>query len=404
MTITNPAPPPSDSAPANAPPSDSPHADAPASSLADYATRLIDWFDSHWSGLVIWLLAAAVFALVIYGARALIRRRRRAAADMTLPDIFLNALGRTRSPAIWIFSLAVTTGLADLPSRVGGLFTLLLTAVVTLQGAAWARDIVLGLVQRQASQSGSETLTNSLAIIRVLISVALFAIASVIILDNVGVNVSALIAGLGIGGIAIGLAAQGIFADLFAALSIIFDRPFGKGDTIRYDNSFATVEKIGLKSTRLRSISGELLIISNTNLLNKEIANFARIERRRVNLAIGVIYQTSPDALNALPALMERVVADHGHVFVRASFTGFGDSSLDFELVFDVMSDDVNVVAAARTAVGVALFAAMHDAGYDFAYPTQTTFTAAPDGRMILPYPQGGWGGPATAPAAGSGD
>ena len=225
-----------------------------------------------------------------------------------------------------------------------------------------------------------------MGIIRLLISIALFAVAAIVILDNMGVNVTGLIAGLGIGGIAIGLAAQGIFSDLFASLSIIFDRPFRVGEAIKYDNSVATVERIGLKSTHLRSVNGELLVISNTNLLSKEITNYAHLERRRVQFAIGVIYQTTPAMLRALPALLKAQVEAEGHEFVRSSFIGFGASSLDFELVADIPSADYNEVIAARTAIGIRVFEEMTNAGYDFAYPTQTTFTAAPDGTMILPY------------------
>src|SRR3546814_9409171 len=119
-----------------------------------------------------------------------------------------------------------------------------------------------------------------------------------------------LVAGLGIGGIAIGLAAQGIFSDLFASLSIIFDRPFRVGETIIYDTSTATVERIGLKSTRLRSVNGELLVISNTNLLAKEITNFAHLHRRRVTFMLGVIYQTTPAMLRDLPAMLEEQVKE----------------------------------------------------------------------------------------------
>ena len=127
-----------------------------------------------------------------------------------------------------------------------------------LQGAVWVRELILGVIRRKvAEEQGAGTLGNAMAIIRVLISVALFAVAAILILENLGVNVTALIAGLGIGGIAIGLAAQGIFSDLFAALSILFDKPFKKGDTIRYDQSTGTVERIGLKTTRLRALSGE---------------------------------------------------------------------------------------------------------------------------------------------------
>jgi small-conductance mechanosensitive channel len=175
-------------------------------------------------------------------------------------------------------------------------------------------------------------------------------------------------------------------SDLFASLSIIFDRPFRVGETIKYDESIATVEKIGLKSTHLRSVNGELLVISNTNLLSKEITNYAHLDRRRVQFGIGVIYQTTPEMLRALPALLEEQVKAEGHEFIRSSFLGFGDSSLNFELVADILSADYGEVIAARTAIGIRLFEEMTRAGYDFAYPTQTTFTAAPDGTMILPY------------------
>jgi len=133
-------------------------------------------------------------------------------------------------------------------------------AAKTSNTFALSPEIVLGLIQRRAAEGHNETLSNAMGIIRLLISVALFAIAAIVILDNMGVNVTGLIAGLGIGGIAIGLAAQGIFSDLFASLSIIFDRPFRVGETIKYDMSTATVERIGLKSTRLRSVNGELLV------------------------------------------------------------------------------------------------------------------------------------------------
>ena len=238
----------------------------------------------------------------------------------------------------------------------------------------------------RAAEGNNETLSNAMGIIRLLISVALFAIAAIVILDNMGVNVTGLIAGLGIGGIAIGLAAQGIFSDLFASLSIIFDRPFRVGQTIKYDTSTATVERIGLKSTRLRSVNGEQLIISKTNLLAKEITNFAHLQRRRVTFTLGVVYQTPPEKLRALPDLLKDEVEAAGHEFVRSSFVMFNASSLDFELLFDVFSEDYLVVTAARTDVAIRVYAAMTKAGYDFAYPTQTSFTAAPDGTLVLPY------------------
>lgn len=356
-------------------------------SMAASWQAIADWFDDHWGDIAAAALAALVLFILLYGLRLLARRREvRPPTEAKLTDVFLRTAARTKTLPLAIVSLCFAIPYTSPPSSVRGLVGVLLTITLALQGAAWLRDILIGVVQRRASEGSNETLTNALPIMRLLISVALFAIAAIIILSNIGVNVSGLLAGLGIGGIAIGLAAQGIFADLFAALSIIFDRPFSNGETIRYDQTTATVERVGLKSTRLRSINGELLIISNTNLLSKEIGNFARLERRRITFRLGVIYQTVPEKLRALPALMERVVVDDGHQFIRAGFVGFGASSLDFELVFDVMSEDLEVVGKGRTQVGIDLFEAMISDGYEIAYPTQTTFTAAPDGTMILPF------------------
>ena len=372
---------------AAAPPVKTPSSATAWDSLMGSWRAVTGWFDAHWGDIAAAALAALVLFGLLYGCRMLARRHEnRAAIAATLPDIFLRAAARTKTLPLILVSLCVAIPYTSPPSGVRGVVGVLLTATLALQGAAWLRDILIGVVQRRAADGNSETLVNAMAIIRLLISVALFAIAVIIILSNIGVNVSGLLAGLGIGGIAIGLAAQGIFADLFAALAIIFDRPFSNGETIRYDQTTATVERVGLKSTRLRSINGELLIISNTNLLSKEIANFARLERRRVNFRFSVIYQTTPDKLRALPALMERVVSDAGHHFIRAGFVAFGPSSLDFELVFDVLSEDLEVVARGRTQVGIDLFEALLREGYELAYPTQTTFTAAPDGTMILPF------------------
>jgi small-conductance mechanosensitive channel len=208
------------------------------------------------------------------------------------------------------------------------------------------------------------------------------------VLDNLGVNVTGLVAGLGIGGIAIGLAAKGIFDDLFSALSIIFDKPFRRGDSIRWDTTSGTVEQIGLKSTRVRSITGEEVVISNTNLLNKELHNMARLNRRRLILPFGIVYQTSPEMCARIPAIVKESVAQCDKCqFLRCGMTGFGDSSLDFTLEFDVKSEAWQKVFETRHQVLVAILKRFNEEGIEFAYPTQTSFTAAPDGTLIMPYP-----------------
>ena len=303
-------------------------------------------------------------------------------------------IGRVLSKTTVMFMVAaaldIVTTYAEVPPRIGRLTDIFFIIAFAFQGAIWARELVLGMIGRRASEDPAESgLANAMAVIRVLVSIGLFAIAIIVILDNLGVNVTALIAGLGIGGIAIGLAAQGIFSDLFAALAILFDRPFRRGDTIRYGTSIGTVEKIGLKTTRLRSLEGQTLVMANTQLLEQEIHNFAGGHSRRTTFLFGLVYQTPPDVLEQVPALARSVVeARSGCTFIRCSARGFGDSSIDFELLFDSATVDIELVGSDRTAIlaGLMRMFAMH--GIEFAYPTQTTFTAAPDGTMIMPYAQ----------------
>lgn len=359
----------------------------PLDDLQRYWDMSIAWINSHWLQIGIAIGAGLLIYFVLSMARNFaLKHAQSAEGEMTMTHIAGRVIHKTKSSVLAIIAIRMVAGYAQPPAVIMQMIHFVFTVAVVLQVAIWAREIVLGLIQRRAAEGNNETLSNAMGIIRLLISIALFAIAAIVILDNMGVNVTGLVAGLGIGGIAIGLAAQGIFSDLFASLSIIFDRPFRVGETIKYDTSTATVERIGLKSTRLRSINGELLIVSNTNLLAKEITNFAHLHRRRVTFAIGVVYQTSPEMLRDLPALLEEQVKAAGQEFVRSSFVTFGPSSLDFELLFDVFSDDYDIVVAARTDVAIRLFEAMANAGYEFAYPTQTTFTAAPDGTMIMPY------------------
>jgi hypothetical protein len=253
-----------------------------------------------------------------------------------------------------IFAAAeFVTANAPPPPRVARIFDIAFIIAFALQGAVWGRELILGVIGRKvAEEDGAGTLGNAMAIIRVLVSVALFAIAIILILDNLVVNVTALVDGLGIGGIAIGLAAQGIFSDLFAALSILFDKPFKKGDTIRYDNSTGTVERIGLKTTRIRSLTGELLIMANTKLLEREIHNMAAAKARRMTVYMAVSLKTDPAKVDRIPALAEAAVeACAGCKLVRCAANGVGSGAISFELVYDDKALDNNRAAANRSAV-----------------------------------------------------
>ena len=351
--------------------------------------EIADWFAANADRLPIALIVAAAIVGIMLVGRWIGAAMQRGDPDCTR---WRGIIGRMLCKTSIFFMVAavidVVATYADVPPRVGRLADIFFIIAFALQGAIWARELILGVIARRVGDDpGESTLANAMALIRVLVSVALFAIAIIVILDNLGVNVTALVAGLGIGGIAIGLAAQGIFSDLFAALAILFDRPFRRGDTIRYDNSTGTVERIGLKTTRMRSITGEQLIMANTKLLEREIHNLNDGDMRRSSVPFGLVYQTDPEQLEKVPSLAKGAVeARDGCHFVRCAILGFGPSSIDFELLYDSASVDVNAVAADRTAVAINILRAFAKHELEFAYPTQTTFTAAPDGTMIMPF------------------
>ena len=334
---------------------------------------------------------AVAIVLVLMGLRAFGHRivsRQTDGIDWRM--VIGRVLSRTTMFFMVMCALELVAEHADTPPTLLRAINVLFVVAAAFQAAIWGRELILGLVQHKVGDDDAHsTLGSAIGIIRLLVTVALFAIALIVILDNLGVNVTGLVAGLGIGGIAIGLAAQGIFSDLFAALSIIFDRPFRRGDGIRFDQLSGSVEQIGLKTTRIRSIDGEEVVISNTNLLNKQIHNFERLEHRRFMLRFGVVYQTAPDVLDAIPPTARQIVEGHDHcIFVRCGMTAFGPSSLDFELQFDVHTTDYEYAFATRSAICIEILRRFAAEGIEFAYPTTVNFTAAPDGSLVEPYPQ----------------
>jgi len=285
-------------------------------------------------------------------------------------------------------AIDIVVSYAEIPTKLSHLADMLFIIAAALQVAIWAREIIIGVIRSRVGEDpGASTLGNAMALIRVLVNVVVFAIALVVILDNLGVNVTALVAGLGIGGIAIGLAAQGIFSDLFAALSIVFDRPFRRGDTIRYGDTVGTVERIGLKTTRVRSVTGEQVIMANTKLLEQEVRNLAEAKVRRIALPFSLTYQTSPETLERLPVIAEEAVKTVKTAkLVRCVATAFAPSSIDCELVYDDRTISPDALAHHKSDIMVGLARAFAKENIGFAYPTQTTFTAAPDGSLVMPW------------------
>lgn len=223
---------------------------------------------------------------------------------------------------------------------------------------------------RYNSMSVDVGATTSLAAVHFIGKLLLWALLLLLMLDNLGVNVTAMVAGLGVGGIAVALAVQNILGDLFASLSIVIDKPFVIGDVISVDSFTGTVELVGLKTTRLRSNTGEQIIISNGDLLKTRIRNFKRMQERRILFGFGVVYQISPEQLASIPELIEAVVKTVPKTrFERAHFKAFGASSLDFEVVFWMRDPDFMTGLDAQQAVNLGIFRRFEEEGIQFAHP-----------------------------------
>jgi small-conductance mechanosensitive channel len=347
----------------------------------------VHWFSLHSLQILIAIGAGILIYTLLTALRGIGGRLRGAPGDtLGFAHVAGRAFARTTHFFMGVAAARLVVSYANPPQMVLKTVAFLFTIAAVFQCAIWAREIILGLVERRTTAEDGQTLANGMGLIRVLVTFTLFAIAAIVVLDNLGVNVTGLVAGLGIGGIAIGLAAQGIFSDLFAALSIIFDKPFRQGEVITYDQTTARVEHIGLKSTHLRALSGEKKVISNANLLQKEITSLQTLAQRRVTFAISIIYQTPGDKAEAIPAMLQEIVEAQGHIFVNAGLVSFGASSLDYQLNFDVPDPDTHDYFQSRHKAGLAIWQRFRAEGIEFAYPTQTSFTAAPDGRPVMPY------------------
>jgi len=353
--------------------------------------RAAAWLQANGLNMLVYLAIAAGLYLLFVGLRAALRKlvgRPEQFDPHSWREILARMLQRTRSFFLAAIAAMLVTLSVDAPLALWSVIQFFFTAAIVIQGAIWVREFILAIIARRAATEGADhsTLVSAMGVIRLIINVAVWAIAAILILDNIGVNVTALVAGLGIGGIAIGLAAQGIFSDLFAALSILFDKPFKRGDTINLDTLTGTVEAIGLKTTRIRAVSGEIVVISNAKLLESRIHNFALFNRRRVVLQFGVTYQTPPDVLASLPSEIERVIVACDAVsFDRAHLWNFGPSSVDVEVVFFVESESQFDMMQARHDVMLGIIRRLADLGVDFAYPTQMGFLGGVDGKPVDP-------------------
>ena len=344
------------------------------------------WLDFEILGNTVlsWGLTAGVFALVwlalLLVRRVIVRRlqtlNERDTSRQVL-DVAVEVARRTRGWFLLLIALFFSSRFLEMSDNVS-LWTSRATMIATLlQLGLWLSAGIVKSIQmkRQRDLEESPDDVAAMDILTFIARVTIWSIVLLAALDNLGVNITTMIAGLGVGGIAVALAAQNILGDLFASLSIVLDKPFVVGDFLIIGDFLGSVEKVGIKTTRLRSLSGEQLVFSNNDLLNSRIRNYGRMFQRRVVFSIGVTYQTSAEQLKAIPGMLREAVESRERVrFDRAHFQKYGDFALIFEVVYYVLSADYNEYMDIQQAVNLTIFEDFEKHGIEFAYPTQTLF------------------------------
>lgn len=328
-----------------------------------FGNRVLDYI-TFFSFLIIGILIVYIFNIIIL-------RRIKKWGKVTIETI-----EKTVLPLLYFGVFYLAVGTLKLNPAINNAINVLGIVLLTIFSIRFLVSIAnysieFYFIKREKDPAKRQSLKGILAIVKVII----WGLAIVFLLDNLGFKISAVIAGLGIGGVAVALAAQAILGDLFSYFAIFFDRPFEVGDFIIIGDYLGSVEHIGIKTTRIRSLGGEQLIFSNTDLTNSRVRNYKRMQKRRVVFKLGVTYQTGLDKLKEIPKVIENVIKnikDTG--FDRAHFFQYGDFSLVFEVVYYIMGSDYNKYMDIQQEINFAIKEEFEKRGIEFAYPTQTLF------------------------------
>lgn len=328
-----------------------------------------------------WALAVLVTSLTLVAlhvVRTVALRRLSAIAASTkssVDDIAAGVLGKTHILFLIILAVYIGSSILFLPPALQNVITKASVVGLFLQGAIWGSGVIEFTVEHYVhheSKDGGNSVIASRALSfvgRIVIWVCVI----LAVLSNLGVNVTALVAGLGVGSVAVALALQNILADLFSAVSIVLDKPFTIGDFIIVDTYLGVVEHIGVKSTRIRSLEGDLMVFSNSDLLKSRIRNYKHMYQRRVVFSIGVTYDTPYEKLTNIPNIIRHIIEEQDETrFDRAHFKDYGNFSLNYEIVYCVLGADYNAFMDIQQAINLAIFRQFGAEGITFAFPTQT--------------------------------
>ena len=329
------------------------------------------------------IIVAGLLAIRIFKQVVTTRLKRLSArTDNTIDDYVIESINRFGIPILYFIVVYVGIRYLSLTAQVENVLRVAATVVITFFAIRFiATTILLLLKSYVRSKGGGEEQIKQLRGIMIIVNVLIWSAGLLFLFDNLGYDVTTMIAGLGVGGIAIALAAQNILGDLFNYFVIFFDRPFEIGDFIIIDDKMGSVEYIGIKTTRLKSLSGEQLVFANSDLTSSRIHNYKRMERRRIVFKLGVLYQTPLEKVKQIPEVLRQAVEAQNEseevlVFDRAHFASYGESSLNFEVVYNVLSGDYAQYMNVQQAINFRIYEAFERMGVEFAYPTRTLHIA----------------------------
>lgn len=291
-------------------------------------------------------------------------------------DFIVNSIEKFVIPALYFVAIYIGINYLTLSTRVQNIIHIALTVIVTVFILRLLSSIILLLLENNIrKQERGEEKVKQIGGLMIIINIVIWIIGLIFLFDNMGYDVTAVVTGLGIGGIAVALAAQNILGDLFNYFVIFFDKPFEVGDFIIIDDKMGVVDYIGIKTTRIKSLSGEQLIFANSDLTNSRIHNYKRMERRRALFKVGVEYETSIENLKEIPVILKSAVEQHENVQLdRAHFASYGDFSLNFEVVYYVLSSDFNIYMDIQQNINLYILKEFKARGIEFAFPSQSLY------------------------------
>ena len=353
--------------------------------------------ETTFAGIPLWSLCVALAATAttyaaILAVLHLATRRAKVWATQSHSGMALtvvDVLEGTSRTLMLVVALLVGAGLLELPGRWESRLAQWWFVAVALQMGLWGmRGIAIGVrryVERHSS-GGMTQVSASATLMSWGLRTLLWSVVLLAILSNVGVNITAFIASLGVGGIAVALAVQSILADLFASLAIAVDKPFEVGDFVEVGGVSGTVQMIGLKSTRIRSLQGEQVVMSNTDLLKQTIRNYRLLQERRIVFAFGIAFDATAEQAEAVPGIVRKVVESHKELrFDRAHFKAFGANALEYEVVYTVLDPGYNVYMDLQQSINLGLLREFKAMGVEFAFPTRTVHIAAAPAQSSAP-------------------